>query len=159
MSQNTLRASSQSPVIDVALAVSAVELSLAEVVVTFASTVDTPVSVATGQESPAVGNSDVVSHVESIFQSFAKSLEAKFSAIDERFSQVMSSSASNDDSNRPNVSSQDVANSFPPAPSPVAMRYEHPPAQTSYAPYSDGLGMFREEPAAVRSPAGVSSLP
>ena len=57
------------------------------------------------RDSPAVRIPNVISHVESLFQSFAKSLEAKFSSIDERFSQVIGSSASNDDGNMPIVSS------------------------------------------------------
>ena len=81
-----------------------------------------------------------------------------FSSIDKRFSQVIGSSASNADINRPIVSSQDVTNPSFTAPSPVAVCYKHPPAWAPYAPYSDGLGKSREGPAAVRSPVGVSSL-
>ena len=126
---------------------------------TIAPTVDPPVSVATVKESPSVSDEDVISHVESLFQSFAKSLKVWFSSIDERFSQVIGSSTSNADVNRPIVSSQDVANPSFPAPFPVALRYEHPPAQAPYAPYSDGLGKTPEGTAAVRLPVGISSLP
>ena len=84
-SKRKLKALSQSPVIDIAPAVSAVEPSPAEAVVTVAPTGDPPVSVATVQESPSVSDRDVLSHVESLFQSFAKSLEVRFSSIDERF--------------------------------------------------------------------------
>ena len=154
-SKHKLEALSQSPVIDVAPAVSAVETSPAEAVVTVARAVDPPVSVATVQESPAFSDANIISHVESLFLSFAKSLEVRFSSIDERFSQVIGSSTSNDNVNRPIVSSQDVINPSFTAPSPVAV---HPPAQASHVPCSDGLGKFHEGPAAVRSPVGVSSL-
>ena len=82
-SKHKLKALSQSPVVDVAPAVSVAEQSPAEAVVTVAPAVDTPISVVTVQESPAVSNSNVISHVE-LFQSFAKSLEARFSSIDRR---------------------------------------------------------------------------
>ena len=61
--KHKLRAPSQSPVTDVAPAVSAVEPSPAEAIVTVAPAVDTPVSIATMQESPAVSTPDVISHV------------------------------------------------------------------------------------------------
>ena len=37
---------------------------------------------------------DIVSQVKSVFASFAESLEARFSSVDQRFIQVISSSAS-----------------------------------------------------------------
>ena len=39
------------------------------------------------------------------------------------------------------------------------MRYEHPPARASYAPYSDGLAKSREGPTSMRFLVGVSSFP
>ena len=125
---------------------------------TVARVVDTPVSVATVQGSPSGSDRDIMSRVESLFQSFSKSLEVRFSSIDERFSQVIGSS-SNANDNRPIVSSQYVTNPSIPAPTPVAVRYEHPPARAPYAPFSDGLGKSREGPAALRPPVGVTSLP
>ena len=162
ISKRRLKTPSQSPVMDVAPAVSAVEPSPAEPVVAIAPAVDLvdpPVSVATVQESPSHSDRDIISHVESLFQSFSKSLEVRFSSIDERFRQVISSSSSNANDNRPVVSSQDVTNPSFTAPSPVAVRDEHLPARAPYAPYSDGLGKSYEGPAAVSSHVGVTSLP
>ena len=122
-----LKTPSQSPVKDIAPAVSAVELSPAEPVVTVAPAVDSSVSIATVQESPSGSDRNIMSRVESLFQSFTKSLEVKFSSIDERFSQVIGSSSNTND-NWPIVSSRDVTNPSFPAPAPVAVRYEHPPA-------------------------------
>ena len=66
-----------------------------------------------------------------MFASFAKSLEGRFSSIDECFSQVVSSASSKVIDYRDNVSCQDVNNRSFAAPSPVAMRSEHPPDRAS----------------------------
>ena len=126
--------------------------------VTVAPVVVTPVAVTTVSESPAVSQNEVISHVESLFALFAKSLETKCSTIDECFSQVMVSCTSIDVNVRPNVSCQDMSNSSLLAPAPVAVCDEHPPARAPYAPFSEGLGMSREGLTTARSPAGISSL-
>ena len=90
--------------------------------------------------------------------SFTESLEARFSSIDRRFSQVVTSSASvtqaNDDS------CQDVlTNCSLSAPSPVAVRTEHPPDRSPSALYSDDLGTTLGGPAAVSESTDSTSLP
>ena len=86
-------------------------------------------------------------------------MEARFSAVDSRFSQVTVSSASTDDNAR-NVSCQDVSNPSLLAPiASLAVRDEHPPARALYVPYSEGLGKFCKGPATVSTPTGVTSLP
>ena len=129
------KASSQSTSTDVAPATAAVEPSPTTAAVTVASAVATSGAVTTDSMSQ-VNNKEVIGHVESLFASLAQSLEARFSAIDSRFSQVMVSSASTDDNAR-NVSCQDVSNpSFSASFAPVAVRDEHPPARAPYAPCS-----------------------
>ena len=156
-SKRKLKTPPQSPVIDIAPAVSAVELSPAEPVMTIAPAVDPPrfscylAGVSLGSDR------DIISHVEYIFQSFSKSLEVRFSSIDERFSQVISSSSNTND-NKPVVTSQDVTNPSFPASAPVALRYEHPAARAPYVPYSDGLGKSRIGPAAMRSVISLHKL-
>ena len=56
---------------------------------TIVPAVDPPASVATIQESTSVSNRGVISHVESLFQSFAKSLEVRFSSIEERLARLL----------------------------------------------------------------------
>ena len=125
---------------------------------TVVPTVDPPISVATVQESTSGSDKDIISHVESLFQPFSKSLEVRFSSIDKRLSQVTSSSSKPND-NRTFVSSQDVTNPSFTAPALVAVRYEHLSARAPYAPYPDGLGKSCNRPATVKSPVGVTSLP
>ena len=66
-----------------------------------------------------------------MFASFVKSLEGRFSSIDECFSQVLSSSPSKVIASRDNVSFQDVLNCSFTAPSPVAVPTEHLPDRGS----------------------------
>ena len=101
--------------------------------------------------------SDVVGQVKSMIANFAESLEARFSQIDRRFSQVNPSSASfTQDSN---VSCQDVDNRSLSALSPVAVRSGHPPDKGPSVPYSDGLGSSLGGPATVGASADADSLP
>ena len=69
--------------------------------------------------------SSVVDQVASMLASFKESVEARLSQIDIRFSQVNSSSAS---------LSQDSYVSCLSAPTPVAVRSEHPPDRGSLPP-------------------------
>ena len=152
------KASSQSTSADVAPATAVVESSLAPAAVTVASAVACPISVTTNSASQ-VNNKEVISHFDSLFASLAQSLEARFSAIDSRFSQVMVNSASTDD-NAKNVSCQDVSHpSFSAPIAPVAVRDEHPPAWAPCTPYSEGLGKSCKGLATVSSLTGVTSLP
>ena len=65
-------------------------------------------------------DSDIVNQVKSMFASFAESLEVRFSSIDQKFSQVIPSSASTVTQSS-DVSHQDVpSNRSFSAPSPVA---------------------------------------
>ena len=126
---------------------------------TVAPAIVSPIAITTVSESLAV-NKEVISRLESLSLPFWLSLEARFTAIDNCFSQVMVSSASSYDNARPNVSCQDLFNSSIPAPiTPVAVRDKHPPARAPYAPYSEGLGKSREGPATESSPTGVASFP
>ena len=81
--------------------------------------------------------SAIASQVQSMFASFAKSLEGRFSSIDESFSQVLFSTSSKMHDSRYNVSCQDVLNRSFTAPSPVAMRSERPPGRAPSASYTD----------------------
>ena len=100
--------------------------------------------------------SAVVGQVKLMF-AFQESLETKFNQIDNRFSQISSSSASlNQDSN---VSCQDAINRSFSAPSPVAMRSEHPPDRGPSAPYSDSLGSSPGGLATVSASDDTTSLP
>ena len=75
-----------------------------------------------------------------MFANFAKSLEGRFSSIDERFSQVLSGSSSKVHDSRDNVSRQDLLNRSFTAPSPVAMRSEHSPDRALSASSTGDLG-------------------
>ena len=85
-----------------------------------------------------VMQSDLVGHLKSMIAKFAESLEAIFSQIDRRFSQVNPSSASLTQAS--NVSCQGVDNHSLSAPSPVAMRSKHTPNRGPSVSYSDDLG-------------------
>ena len=85
-----------------------------------------------------VMQSDVVGLVKSMIATFAEYLEARFSQIDHKFSQVNPSSASLTQAS--NVSCQDVDNCSLSDLSPVAMRSEHQPDRGPSASYSDDLG-------------------
>ena len=102
--------------------------------------------------------SEIVTQVQSFLASFAKSLGGRFSKIDERFSQVMPSSSSEVTNERIDVN-QDVINRSLAAPSPVAVRTEHPPDKAPFALYSDGLGLIVGGPATASAPLGDPSLP
>ena len=97
--------------------------------------------------------------MQSTFASFAKSLEGRFSSIDKRFSQVMSSSSFKVIDSRDNVSCQGVFSHSFAAPSPVAVRSEHPPDRAPSASYSDKLGTTLGGPAAASASLGTFSLP
>ena len=78
-----------------------------------ASPSTSPVLVTSASDASATENlsgveSAIVSQVQSMFASFAKSLEDRFSSIDEHFSQVISSSSSEVINSRDNVSCQDA---------------------------------------------------
>ena len=60
---------------------------------------------------------------------------------------------------RDNVSCQDVLNHSLTAPSPVAMRTEHPPDRAPSASYTDNLGTTLVEQAAASVSLGATSLP
>ena len=101
--------------------------------------------------------SAVVDQVKLMFASFQESLEARFTQIDNRFSQISSSSASlNQDSND---NCQDAINRSFSAPYPVAVRSEHPPDRGPSAPYSDRLGSSLGGPATVSASDDATSLP
>ena len=73
-----------------------------------------------------------------MFARFAESLEARFSSLDQHFSQVISSSASKDSDASVDVNCQNaITNPSFLAPFPVAVRSEHPPDRTPSASYSD----------------------
>ena len=61
------------------------------------ASLDPPVTDADVSDLSGV-RSEIFTQVQSLFASFAKSLEGRFSAIDERFSQVMSNTKVTDDS-------------------------------------------------------------
>ena len=100
--------------------------------------------------------SEIVTQVQSLFASFGKSLDGRFSTIDERFSQVMSNTKVTDDSI--NVSKNVINRSFA-APSPVAVHTEHPLDKAPSVPYTDDLGITLGGPAAANAPLGDPSLP
>ena len=103
---------------------------------------------------------DIVCQVKLMFASFAESLEVRFSSIDQHFSQVISSCASFDSHSRVGVSCQDVIfNHSLAAPTPVAVRSEHPPGRAPSVSYSDDLGTTLGEPAAVSASLDATSLP
>ena len=89
-----------------------------------------------------------------------QSLEARFSSVDQHFSQVISSSASTDIHSRVDVSCQDaITNRSLTTPTPVAVRSEHPPDRAPSASYSDDLGTTLGGPAAEGASADAISLP
>ena len=99
-----------------------------------------PVLVTSASDAVAKNQSDIVSQVTSMFASFTESLEARFSSVDQRFSLVISSSASNSHS-RVDFSCQDaISNRSFAAPAPVAVHFEHPPDRAPSVAYSDDLG-------------------
>ena len=103
---------------------------------------------------------NILYQVKSLFDSFAKSLGARFSTIDSKFSQVMSASASKVDDNVPVCSdvSLDVLTPSISAPSAVAGRSEPTPDGAPLAPYTGSLGTTLGGLAAVDVPTGGSSL-
>ena len=123
-----------------------------------------PAELATPSASPVVttasdsAQSAIVDQVKLMFASFQESLEARITNIDNRFSQISSSSALHRLLRivRPAVRMPITAL---PAPSPVAMRSEHPPDRGPYTPYSDGLGSSLGGPATVSVSDDATSLP
>ena len=99
----------------------------------------------------------IVDQVKLMLDSFKDSMEARFVSIDNRFSQISASTAS--PVSISNVSCQDAPSISFSAPSPVAMRLEHPPDRGPCAPYSDGLGSSLGGPATVSASGDVTSLP
>ena len=93
-----------------------------------------------------------------LFLTTLQSLEARFTSIDRKFSQVISSSASDVTFTRDNVS-QDVLNHSVSAPTSVAVRSENAPDRAPSASYTGNLGTTQGGPAAASSPTGGSSLP
>ena len=83
-----------------------------------------------------------------LFVSLAKSLEARFSAMDDRFSRLALV-----------LPPMMIALGISAPNAPVAVRDEHPPARAPYMPYSEGLGKSCEGPATVSSPTGITCLP
>ena len=117
-----------------------------------------PVTVTTASVILQSVDTAVVDQFKSMIASFAKSLEARFSSFDCRFSQVMTSSASVTQPS--DVSCQDVnSNHSLSAPSPVAMRTEHPPDRGPSALYSDNLGTTLGGLAVVSASIYATSLP
>ena len=104
-----------------------------------------------------VMQSALVGQVKSMIATFAESLEARFSQIDRRFSQVNPNPCSLTQAS--NVSCQDVDNCSLSAPSPVAMRSEHPPDRGPSALYSDNLRSSLGGPATVSTSADANSFP
>ena len=98
-----------------------------------------------GQLSGDKGN--IMSQVKSLFDSFAQSFEGRFTSIDNRFSQVMSDSASNV-VNVVTVSQDVITMSFS-ASSIVAGCSDPTPDRAPFAPYTGGLGTTRGGPAAI----------
>ena len=94
-----------------------------------------------------------------MFANFAKSLEGRFSSIDECFSQVLSGSSSKVHDSRDNVIHQDLLNRSFTAPSPVAMRSEHSPDRALSASYTGDLGTTLGGPATASALLGDTSLP
>ena len=124
----------------------------------------TPALVTSASDSVAENqsgfDSNIVSQVKSMFASFAESLEARFSSIDQHFSQVISCFASTNIHARVGVSCQDViTNHSLTAPTPVAVRSDHPPNRAPSASYSDDLRTTPGGPAAVSVSSGATSLP
>ena len=79
-------------------------------------------------ETLSGAESNIVSQVQLMFANFAKSIEDRFSSIDDLFSQVISSSSFKLGDTRDNVSGQDaMTNHSFSTPSPLAVRTEHPP--------------------------------
>ena len=113
-----------------------------------------PVVTATSNVMQSV---DLVGQAKSMIANFAESLEARFSQVDHRFSQVIPSSTSLTQSSH--VSCLDVDNRSLSAPSPVAVCSEHPPDRGPSAPYSDDLGSSLGRPASVSESADANSLP
>ena len=100
-----------------------------------------------------------MSQVKSVFANFAESLEARFSLIDHRFSQVISRSASSDSHSRVDVSCQDaITNHSRAAPTPVAVRFEHPSDRAPSTSYSDDLGTILGGLTAVSMSLDTTSL-
>ena len=83
--------------------------------------------------------SSIVSQVKSLFASFAESVEARFSSVDQCFSLVISSFASTDSHSRVDVGCQDAITNRS-LTTPVAVRSEHPPDRAPSTSYSDDLG-------------------
>ena len=157
-SRQKQKALSQSVNTDVAPATAAVELSPATAEVTVAPVIAPPVAVTTVSALTGSSTKEVISHVDFLFSSLAQSLEARFSAFTDRFSQAIVTSASIDVNSR-DVSCQNASNPSSSAPSAlVAVGDEHPPARAPSVPYSEGLGMSRKGPTTVSLLTGVTSL-
>ena len=101
---------------------------------------------------------EILSQVKSLFDSFAQSLEARFSSIDYRFSQDIPSATSNVNNVSTDVS-QDVINPSLSALSVVAGRSEPMPDRAPSVSYTGDLGTNLGGPAAADVPSGGSSLP
>ena len=87
---------------------------------------------------------ELVGQVRSLFADFAKSLEGKFSKIDQKFSQVMPAASSNVDSSDRVASdpihvSQDVAKYSFTAPTRVAVWSEHTPNEAASVSHAGDL--------------------
>ena len=111
---------------------------------------------------------DILFQVKGLFDSFAASLEARFTSIDNKVSEVASSRdlpiASAAHQSEPDgirdVSVQDVANSnnsFS-APTVVARRFDPVPDVVPSAPYPDGLGTYSGGPVATNALSNATSL-
>ena len=111
-----------------------------------------PVITTASDPSPQLGD-----QVKSMLDSFKDSLGARFASIDHRFSQFSASSAS--PVSISNVTCQDAINHSFTAPSPVAVRSEHPPDRGPYALYADGLGSSLGGPATLSASVDATSLP
>ena len=118
---------------------------------TLPASLDPPGTDADVSENMSGVRSEIATQVQSLFASFAKSLEGRFTAIDEKFSRVMSSSSSKVPDDRINVS-QDVIEHSLAAPSPVAICTEHPPDKAPFVSYTDDLGTTLGGPAAASAP-------